>query len=60
MRYELIIIFKTRSLFEKPTTIVEKFKTLKEAKGHEDMIDDTVREAHIKDMSNNTIKLKLK
>ena len=47
-RYTINISFKTE-MFEKVNNIVEKVKTMKEAMSFEDLIDDTVDRALIKD-----------
>lgn len=48
MRYTLTIIFKTQ-LGERVDSIVCSFKTLREASEYEDMIDDTVLYAWLRD-----------
>jgi hypothetical protein len=47
-RYIINISFKTK-MFETSNNIVEKVKTLKEAMSYEDLIDETVNKALIKD-----------
>ena len=47
-RYTINISFKTE-MFETSNNIVEKVKTLKEAMSYDDLIDETVNKALIKD-----------
>ena len=48
-RYIVNISFKVNEFFEKPSNIVEKVKTLKEAMSFESLIDNTVDKALVKD-----------